>query len=91
VTSQPCWALGLALHAGRQVESATDDPELQSWRKRLPQILSDWRAAKTKHHDMLMTAGFAPSIEFLSELMFEPAEAEFLEAMDHRLAERKPQ
>ena len=79
--------LALALHAGRKLESGVKDrPAIDSWRSGQPQILAAWREAKRKHRDMLMTTGFAPSIEFLSELMFEPAEAEFLESMIHRLS-----
>jgi len=47
-----------------------------------------WRAAKAEHREKLGPTGFAPSLDFLNELMFEPAEYAFLQSMGAELAGR---
>ncbi|MEO7648983.1 MAG: hypothetical protein ABIZ80_00815, partial [Bryobacteraceae bacterium] len=80
-------SLALALHSGRKLErGAQDRREIDAWRARQPAILANWREAKRKHRETLLVSGFPPSIEFLNELMFEPAEAEFLEELGRCLA-----
>jgi hypothetical protein len=79
--------LALALHTGRKLEGGPrDKAKIAAWRSSNPAILAAWQEAKQQHRDLLLPAGLAPSIAFLKELMFEPAEAAFLEAMQKRLA-----
>jgi hypothetical protein len=66
---------GLALHEGPS-----------RWRAELPRIQAAWQAAKKRHVEMLEPAGFSPCIQFLNDLMFEPAEYEFLERIARRSA-----
>ena len=89
-------AFGLALHEGRRLEQKLEEPAEQrldqtkqdereaavlGWCARLPAVLGAWRDAKQRHHQMLGESGFAPCVDFLSELMFEPAEYCHLEQM----------
>jgi hypothetical protein len=53
--------LSLALHRRSRVEAG---------------VAAAWKEAKRKHRAMLLESGFAPCVEFLNELMFEPAELE---------------
>jgi hypothetical protein len=74
------------LHAGRKLESAGGDRQsITAWLAAQPAILDRWRQAKRKHAEVLTVSGFAPSIKFLNELMFEPAEADFFADMGRRL------
>ncbi|NLE60540.1 MAG: family 20 glycosylhydrolase [Planctomycetes bacterium] len=78
--------LGLALHEGRQIEAAGANEQILRWCAELPATVGQWRAAKERHHRVLLQTGFKPCIDFLNELMFEPAELEFLQQMGDRLA-----
>jgi hypothetical protein len=79
----------LALHVGRRLSNPTADRNAVSkWLGEQPAILSDWHEAKKIHRDTLAVSGFAPAVEFLNELMFEPAEYEALVEMGSRLASR---
>ncbi len=78
--------VGLALHEGKQLETDGTNEQVLTWCAHLPATIGKWRAAKEKHHRLLLQTGFKPCIDFLNELMFEPAEIEFLEQMGDRLA-----
>jgi hypothetical protein len=80
--------LGLALHLGRQLEIDGTNEQILRWCAELPAIKGRWRAAKENHHRLLVQTGFKPAVDFLSELMFEPAELTFAEKMGKRLAGR---
>jgi hypothetical protein len=81
--------LGIALHEGRRLENKTLNNEaVLRWCSKQPAILGAWRAAKEKHQKLLTETGFKPCIDFLSELMFEPAEYDFLVKMGNRLASK---
>lgn len=78
--------LARALHAGRALESgARDQAAVAAWLAGQPAILAAWRQAKRRHRELLLSSGFAPSIDFLNDLMFEPAEADFFVEMARRL------
>jgi len=68
----------LALHEGRRLEQTGAQAALVEWRKELPRIREAWREAKESHRRSLEPTGFASSVAFLNELMFETAEYEFL-------------
>ncbi|UCD28641.1 MAG: family 20 glycosylhydrolase [Planctomycetota bacterium] len=79
--------LALALHRERHLEQKENaDTDILRWSSEIPAIIGAWKAAKEKHHRMLLETGFKPCIDFVNELMFEPAEVEFLEKMGRRLA-----
>jgi hypothetical protein len=75
---------GLALHEARRIEQSGDKAALKRWRANLPRIRAAWREAEKRHRELLEPAGFAPSVAFLNELMFEPAEYEFLSTMEEK-------
>ena len=76
----------LALHEGNRIERTGNRGALARWRAGLPQVQAAWKAARKKHYDLLIPRGFAPSVAFLNDLMFESAEYQFLESMTGRLA-----
>jgi hypothetical protein len=79
----------LALHMGRKFESSAEDRSaILRWSGEQPAILTAWREARNMHRDALAVSGFAPAIEFLNELMFEPVEYDSLAQMGRRVASR---
>jgi hypothetical protein len=81
--------LALALHAGRKFSSPTRNrSDVSRWLGEQAAILSAWREAKKAHQKVLAPSGFAPSVEFLNELMFEPAEYDALAQMGRQLASK---
>lgn len=78
---------GLALHEGNRLELGGANGQAR-WLHELPRIQAAWCEAKQRHRRLLEVSGFAPSVAFLNELMFEPAEYAFLEAMAGRLRAR---
>jgi hypothetical protein len=79
----------LALHMGHRFEnSSADRTAILRWSDEQPATLTAWREAKRTHRDALAASGFAPALEFLNELMFEPAEYDSLVQMGSSLASR---
>lgn len=82
----------LMLHKGRLLEHGGDIPAIQKWLTDRPRISVAWQKAKQKHHAVMLKTSFAPAIEFLNDLMFEPAEYTFAQQMAGRLAAKlRPQ
>jgi len=79
--------VALALHSGRRFgDPATNRDAISRWLSEQPAILAAWREAKKVHRDTLAVSGFAPAVEFLNELMFEPIEYDTLAEMGRHLA-----
>jgi len=79
----------LALHIGRKFSNSTTDRDaISRWLGEQPAILAAWREAKRVHRDSLVVSGFAPAVEFLNELMFEPIEYDALAEMGRHLASK---
>jgi len=85
IGAKSAWAL--ALHEGRRLErNGRDTRRTAQWLREYPSILRAWRTARARHRAVLTESGFAPTVKFLNELMFEPAEATAMKKMARRLA-----
>jgi hypothetical protein len=81
----------LMLHKGRLLEHGGDIPAIQKWLTDRSRISVAWQKAKQKHHAVMLKTSFTPAIEFLNDLMFEPAEYTFAQQMAGRLAAKLPE
>jgi len=72
--------MGLALHEGwSMLNGSPTRHQVRQWVDQdVPHAVTAWELAKDLHKAILLESGFAPCIESLSELMFEPAERDFL-------------
>lgn len=77
----------LALHEGnRLLNNQGDKEDMLRWQRECPAILENWKRAKQVHFNSLVKTGFEPVVRFLNELMFEPAEYDFMVEMDEKIA-----
>jgi hypothetical protein len=80
--------LALALHVGKALEqnSKAETEVLLKWCAHLPATIGAWDAAKDDHYKKLVSSGFEPCVQLLSDMFFEPAEREFLVQLGDRIA-----
>lgn len=81
--------LSLLTHEGHRLsrDEKLDMAALARWLDAVPSAVEDWDRAKELHHALLSESGFPPCVSFLSELMFEPAELEFLRKITMKLTQ----
>ena len=80
---------GLLLHEGRTIQAGTGTGvDALRWCAHQAAAIGAWKAAKERHHALLLASGFKPAVDFLNELMFENAERAYLEYLGADIASR---